>query len=56
MKSSTYAALLSAIAVGTFAASLLLINRPPVQVAMVTCPAAQGGCYFPPPSIGRLMP
>ncbi|WP_161489372.1 hypothetical protein [Pseudomonas sp. BMS12] len=54
MKTSTCATLLLAIA--GLALGLLLTPRPQPQITLLTCPPAQGGCYFPPPSIGRLMP
>lgn len=56
MKSSICSALLIATAIASLAVTLLLIPRPQTQIVLLTCPPAQGGCYFPPPSIGRLIP
>jgi hypothetical protein len=56
MKTSPFAALLIIAVACTAAAWLLISQRPAQQATALVCPAAQGGCYLPPPSIGRLMP
>lgn len=55
MKTSTCCALFAVTAIVGLAGTLIM-SRPQPQMTLLVCPAPQGGCYLPPPSIGRLIP
>ncbi|MCY1274748.1 hypothetical protein D9M68_326350 [compost metagenome] len=56
MNTVTFALLALLSAAGSAGLSVLLKDQPQRLTALTACPANQGGCYIPPPSIGRLMP